>query len=815
MPQLANVFDPMIDATLSGTWSLRDMMGDFQCDMAVPGDGVSALVAAGHLPDPYVGRNELDCRWVAERDWVLSREFTCQDTEYDLVLYGLDTVAEVSINGQVVLNGQNSFRRYVVDASSALKIGGNEIRITFRSSVQEAAERQAAQPYYVPYSEGNSPIPNGNMLRKVQCDFGWDWNIALAPFGITGCIGLSSRTNARITEIVVTQTHSKDMAKLSVRVTAERAKSTEVSICGVTKTVLLENGTGTAVLSIPDPDLWWPVGLGDQTLHQLTVTADDTKATRQIGLRDVEHINMPDAKGAAFKFRVNGHDTFMRGANWIPADALFSRITQDGVRDLLQSAIDANMNMIRIWGGGRYEPDWFYDLCDELGLMVWQDFMFSCSLYPSDQEFLDEVAHEVRDQVTRLNHHACIALWCGDNELVGALTWYPEARENRDRYLVAYDRLNRTIEATLAEVVPQANWWPSSPASGPQDFGDAWHDDSKGDMHFWSVWHEGRDFEHYRDVKPRFCSEFGFQSFPSAHVIRTFASPSDMNIASPVMEAHQKNAGGNARIAETMFRYFRFPNSFDDFVYLSQVQQGLAMRMAVEYWRSLQPHCMGTLYWQLNDTWPVASWSSLNHGGDWKLLHYMARRFYKPTSVFAIPDNDCIRFVAVNDTRNETDVSVEVFSLAEDGIVHPIKTGTQRVPAAKSKTILEISKPDTPLLWFKWQSDTVHGSDHISLQRYKSLDLLDPEITATPHQKDGSWNIDLRAQSLGLFVSLEADIPGRFSENAITLLPNSPQSIQFTPTSPEQTPQITVRDLYSATCAVPQGAEASTLRGAS
>ncbi len=277
---------------------------------------------------------------------------------------------------------------------------------------------------------------------------------------------------------------------------------------------------------MPTPNLWWPAGLGAQPLHDLTVTLGREIQTRRIGLRDIALDTSPDAAGSRFAFRVNGREVFAKGANWIPADALAGRITRDAVRDLLQSAVDAHMNMIRVWGGGRYEPGWFYDLCDEMGLMVWQDFMFACHIYPASDAFLADVALEVREQALRLNHHACLALWCGDNELIGALTWFPETRANRDRYLVGYDRLNRTIETALKAAVPGAVWWPSSPSPGPMDFGDAWHQDGKGDMHFWSVWHEGRDFDHYRDVAPRFCSEFGFQSYPSMDVIRRFAEPS-------------------------------------------------------------------------------------------------------------------------------------------------------------------------------------------------------------------------------------------------------------------------------------------------
>jgi beta-mannosidase len=371
------------------------------------------------------------------------------------------------------------------------------------------------------------------------------------------------------------------------------------------------------------------------------------------------------------------------------------------------------MNMIRIWGGGRYEPTWFYDLCDELGLMVWQDFMFSCHIYPSDDAFLTQVAQEVRQNALRLHHHASMTIWCGDNELIGALTWFPETRANRDQYLVGYDRLNRTIEQALKAAVPAAVWWPSSPSPGPMDFGDTWHDDKKGDMHFWSVWHEGRDFDHYRDVAPRFCSEFGFQSYPSMDVIRRFADPKDFNIAAPVMESHQKNAGGNARIAETMFRYFRFPNTFENFVYLSQVQQGLAIKTAVTHWRSLKPHCMGTLIWQLNDTWPVCSWASLDHGGGWKLLHHMAKEFYQPVFVSAVPVAGQVELRAVNDTGSPVVLTVTAHAAAMDGTTRELGKATVTV-GDRAELALTVAVPEGEILAYTWAADGHQGGDHFA-----------------------------------------------------------------------------------------------------
>ncbi|MGL4321339.1 MAG: glycoside hydrolase family 2 protein, partial [Paracoccaceae bacterium] len=554
---------------LSGEWRLSD--GTHEVGFAVPGDVVSALHAAGVIPDPYFGSNEYDCRWISERDWVARRVFDHDGGPCDLVIDGLDTVAEVRLNGHLVLSAANAHRRYRVDLAGQVWPGQNCIEITFRSPVQAAAKLQADMPFPIPYHPTNGLIPDVNMLRKPQCDFGWDWNIALGQSGVWGSVALEPQ-GPRIGDVIVTQTHMPGKATVALAVHADGVEVT-ADLCGVSASAPVVAGVAHLTLAIDDPDLWWPAGLGPQRLHTLTLTMGDVTQTRQIGLRDLRLHSVPDAAGRSFGFVCNGHPVFARGANWIPADALHGRITVDGVRDLLQSAVDANMNMIRVWGGGRYEPDWFYDLCDQMGLMVWQDFMFACHLYPSTPAFLAEVDAEVRDVVARINHHACLALWCGDNELIGALTWFPESRKDRDRYLVNYDRLNRTVETALLQTLPQADWWPSSPSPGPMAFGDAWHDDSSGDMHFWSVWHEGRDFDHYHDVKPRFCSEFGFQSYPSMNAIRQFAKPADFNIASPVMESHQKNPGGNARIAETMFRYFRFPVDFPSFVYLSQVQQ--------------------------------------------------------------------------------------------------------------------------------------------------------------------------------------------------------------------------------------------------
>ncbi|NUB45614.1 glycoside hydrolase family 2 protein [Fertoebacter nigrum] len=784
---------------LSGQWTLTDDSGAYRIVFALPGDAISALHDAGVIPDPYWGRNEYDLRWIADRDWTATRQFTHDGSPCDLVVAGLDTVAEVRLNGAVVLSAANSFRRFRVPAAG-LRAGANDIAITFRSNTRAADAAQAGMPFPIPYSTSNCPIPNGNMLRKVQCDFGWDWNIALAPFGLYGRIALEPQGD-RIADVLVAQAHEGGIASVTVTVLTNAAEAT-ATLCGQTLTATAVRGAVRLAFSIAHPDLWWPAGLGPQTLHDLTITAGCAHATRRIGLRDLALVSEDDAAGRSFAFRVNGHMVFARGSNWIPADALAGRITPEKTRALLQSAVDAHQNMIRVWGGGRYEPDWFYDICDELGLMVWQDFMFSCNLYPSTPAFLAEVDAEVRDVVARLNHHACLALWCGDNELIGALTWFPESRKDRDRYLVSYDRLNRTIEAALMDVTPGANWWPSSPSPGPLSFGDAWHDDSAGDMHFWSVWHEGRDFDHYRDVSPRFCSEFGFQSYPSLSAIRRFADPADFNIAAPVIESHQKNAGGNARIAETMFRYFRFPVDFENFVYLSQVQQGLAIKTAVTHWRSLKPHCMGALYWQLNDTWPVCSWSSLDHGGNWKLLHHMSAQFFAPVLVSAVPGANGIALRAVNDRLAPVELTVTAHAAAMDGSMRDLDHATVTVPPDAAIPVLTLPADALgpgEVLAFTWDDGSASHSDVFTPKPWKAYDLLPAGLSQTVAPEGDNWRIALTARALAPFVALEADVPGRFSANAFALFPGDPASIVFTPAAPGPAPRFTLRDLHSAT----------------
>ena len=450
------------------------------------------------------------------------------------------------------------------------------------------------------------------------------------------------------------------------------------------------------------------------------------------------------------------------------------------------------MNMIRVWGGGKYESDDFYSLCDESGILVWHDMMFSCALYPATQDFLTSVGEEIRHQVKRLRDHPCIAVWCGNNEDVGALTWFPESRQNRDRYLVDYDRLNEgTIGRIVDECDPTRTFWPSSPSAGRGDYSDNWHSDKRGDMHFWSVWHEGKPFSAFIDVTPRFCSEFGFQSFPSMDAICMYAAPEDFNATSPVMEHHQRHPRGNSIITEMFTRYFRVPEGFESFVYLSQVQQVLAIRTAVEHWRRMRPTCMGTLYWQLDDNWPVCSWSSIDYSGTWKLLHYAARRFYAPVLLSGRLTESHLEVWITNDLTEEVrrNPVTSVFDFAGRKVREEHAEVT--APAGSSRLVRRwhlselITSSERQFVHLRLADAPEETGSEVFLTEPKRCSLSDANVTLDCRQTDNGYSITVSAERPAFFVSLfAAGIRGEFSDNCFTLLPASPRVISFQPRGP-------------------------------
>lgn len=790
---------PTASLNLAGTWQLSDAEGGNACPMPIPGDVHSALLAHGAIPDPYFGANEHVVQWVAHRDWTLRRSFelpaqalTPTNGRWLLTLDQVDCLATVRINGTAVAELENQFRRHRLDVTEALRPGHNEMELVLHDAFAEAHKRHDEHRFPLPWDfQGDRHAPI-NLLRKTQCAAGWDWNLSLMPLGVYGDLTLHCVAVAVVDHITVQQTHTADAVTVRVEVHAQVMQAgtaqVEVRFNGETRVCDVPLSAGQTCHSetfrVAAPRLWWPAGQGEQALYPLEVTLDGVQHTRRIGLRTLELVTVPDAVGTTMKLRVNGRDVFAKGANWIPADALPGRITEAAVRPLLESARDAHMNMLRVWGGGNYETEFFYDLCDELGLMVWQDFMFSCMHYPSTREFLAEVKQEATYQVHRLQHRACVALWCGDNEIIGALGWYEDAKANRDRYLVNYDRLNRLLAEAVEEHDPARRFWPSSPSLGELDFADGWHCDTRGDLHFWDVWHSAKPFEHYRSVKPRFASEFGFQSFPSSYTVESFTEPADRNVSSRVMEVHQRNKGGNARIVETMTRYFRFPSDFDQLIYVSQIQQALAMKTAIDSWRSLKPRCMGTLYWQLNDTWPVASWSSIEYGGRWKVLQYLARNFYAPVNVVAIPNDGQGSFtvLAVSDEPVVQTLQVQVVAVQlHTGASRALWSGAVPLGHEAAQTLVTLDDAqvaDDEFVQLRWTSANGphHGCrDHL-VRQYKDYPLATAPVEVTLVD---SHTVRLESPQTSFFVWLETPAAGRFEDNAFTLLPGEVRTLRW------------------------------------
>ena len=795
---------PEEDIDLNDGWRLTREGGDEAVVINFPCDVHSALLDAGLIEDPYWRDRETSLDWVHESEWLAERDFDCAipgEGPLLLSLDGVDCHAIVSVNDVEVGKTANQFRRYEFDIGAAAVSGTNRLTIRFLSNSKAAQDAAEAFPFPVPYLDWMNRIGHMNFLRKTQCDGGWDWNIALSPLGIRGGVVLRRPGIIDLRDVSLRQIHEAG------RVTVQATLFAHVLVPTETTAVLRIDGTeavaevllypGDARVSvsvaIDSPRLWWPRGHGDQALYDLEVELAGITRQMKIGLREIELVTEPDEIGSRFAFRVNGRDIFARGVNWIPADALPSRATPDVVADLLDSAVDANMNMLRIWGGGTYEPDWFYRMCSERGLMIWQDFMFACNLYPAaDRAWLENIRAEARQQVRRLSQHPCVAVWCGDNELVGAIGWFKESQKDRGRYLAMYDRLNHALEEIVEDEATGISWWPSSPTAERLDFGDTRrgnqgsdvhfaHDDTRGDMHFWDVWHASKDFEHYRTVQPRFCSEFGFQSFPSPTLIKTFTEEEDRNVSSPVMGIHQRNPGGNGRIIETMARYFRFPDDFDEMCWLSQVSQALAMKTAIEFWRSSKPRCMGTLYWQLNDTWPVASWSSVEYGGAWNLTQYVARRFYAPVLVTAQPDGQTgeIVVLAVNDTG--VPISLETTARRVD-VSGPMADLGEWATLCPPEGAVEIARlPGDCLgpqefLHLQWcDVERVHSGENEYLpRRPKEYRLPTPTISVARSGDDVTLTTDVPA----LFVTYDHGGADVLSDNCFTLLPDAPKVLK-------------------------------------
>ncbi len=675
--------------SLNGSWTLKIPQSGFgDVTATVPGSVYHDLLAAGLIPNPFYRDNETEALRLMENDFYYSRSFTVDDEllSSDRVLLrceGLDTIAAVFINGAHIGSANNMHRTWEFDVLSALRRGENTVEVRLSSPTRYIREAYSNNP-----ADGTADAMVGfPLIRKAHCMFGWDWGPRLPDAGIWRDISLIGIKTARISDVMILQHHSDGKVTLEINThTEQAADSAHITVSVTSPTGEAWEADGEhAVIDIINPMIWWPAGLGEQPLYTVEVTLGDGLDIwrRRIGLRTMTVSRRRDEWGESFSHCVNGVDIFAMGADYIPEDNLLPRVTPDRTRRLLTDARAANMNCIRVWGGGYYPDDSFYDVCDELGLLVWQDFMFACANYNLTSEFEENITAEFIDNVRRLRHHPSLALFCGNNEMetfVKDGVWNVTPQQRSD-YVKMYEYI---IPKIVKKEAPQVFYWPASPSSGGGF--DAPNDGNRGDVHYWDVWHSLKPFTDYRNHLFRYVSEFGFQSFPSIKTVEAFTAPEDRNAFSYVMEKHQRNASANGRIISYISQMYLYPHDLDLLIYASQLLQAQAMQYGVEHWRRNRGRCMGAVVWQLNDCWPVASWSSIDYFGRWKALHYFEKRFFAPVLISCCEEGVL--------TQN-TNVNAEPFSLEKSA---RLNVGNETMREFRGVAVWSLRRPDASVI---------------------------------------------------------------------------------------------------------------------
>ena len=780
----------------------------------VPGDVHLDLLHNNLIPAPFYHDNEAKLQWIENAGWEYQTTLNVtpemlSHQHLELVFEGLDTYCDIYVNGQHALTASNMFREWRTDVRSLLKPGADTLLVVFPSPIKAAAKIAATDPW-----QSRTQVADKTYIRKAAYEYGWDWGPTFVTSGIWRPAHLAIWDDARISDFYVQQNDSSQQVAhldLQVEVTASQDESAKLAIDygyggkkdSASRNVTLHSGLNKIDLpvQIDHPSLWYPAGYGAQPIYQfhakLTVgksTADEADA--KAGLRTIVLRRDVDQWGRSFEFVVNGIPVFAKGADVIPFDSFPSRVTTAQYRQILQSAKDANMNMVRNWGGGYYETQEYYDMCDELGLMVWQDFMFGNDWQPGTYAFKQDVEKEVEYQVKRLRNHPSIVLWSGNNETEIAFQWKGKADYPADvrlrmwqDYLTVFSGI---IARTVARLDPETPYWPSSPSADYEDTSPSYQ---SGDVHDWNVWHGNADFSEYGKEYPRFVSEYGFQSFPEMRSIEAFTKPEDRtSIFTPVMLAHQKNAAGNQIIHDYMLRYYGEPKDFASFLYASQVLQAEGIKVGAEHFRRSRPRTMGSIFWQLNDCWPVASWSSIDYYGRWKALQYYARRFYAPVLVSPAVENGQLNVYIVSDKTAPLNAQLRLRIMDFHGKILQQQTQPVTIPALSSKVYI-----DLPLSQFinvnGTDSAAIFGAADLSIDGkplssntvyFAPTKLVQAQLPPEPIQtelsgKNGTYTLKLSSSGLArsVYVSF-GDLDATFSDNYIDLLPGEPQTITIT-----------------------------------
>lgn len=783
----------------SEKWRFKNTKENNWLTATVPGTVHLDLMDNRIIPDPFKDENEKKVQWIENEDWDYQTNFKISPNELknqniNLVFNGLDTYSEVYLNGKLLKKTDNMFRKWEVPVKSYLKAGNNLLQVNFRSAVNVGKELAKKIPFAMPESPRS-------FVRKAQYQFGWDWGPRLVTAGIWKNVYLEFWNEAQILNVKNSQNISAgalNNLSFEVEINVQNAGDYILQINEVKKSIYLKNGVH--IITVPYKDisgmkLWNPNGRGEPNLYDFTVVLSKNskiidQENSKIGLRTVELVQEKDEKGKSFYFKINGEPLYIKGTNWIPGDSFSPRMTKGKYQKLIKDCKEAHMNMIRIWGGGIYEDDEFYKACDENGILVWQDFMFAGSFYPADENFLENVKEEVKYQVNRLQNHPSLALWCGNNEVDEAIVnWGYQKQLNyskKDSLQVwkDYKRLfHEVIPDAIAEAAPEgkAIYWPSSPSVG-------WgHKESltEGDSHYWGVWWGEQPFEIFNEKVPRFASEYGFQGMPTLETTKSmFSGKPDLSLKNATIKAHEKHSRGWEIIDLYMKRDYNIPTDFVKYNYVSQLLQARGMQIAIEAHRRSQPYNMGTLYWQLNDCWPVVSWSSIDYSGNWKALHYQVKRSFENQVIIPEEKDGFLNLYAVNDDlKGFEDVKMEIQVVGFDG---KILSDLTAVPAERTlrnilkfktieiKNLLPYSDKSEVFLrlTLKDSKKKVIAQSNYFFAKPKDLKLSKPNIQI---KKISPTEIEVSTDVLAKDVYLMGDT--HFSDNFFDLLPKTSKRI--------------------------------------
>ncbi len=794
------------------SWQFRELGKGKWLPAKVPGCVHLDLMENGVIDDPYYRDNEEKYQWIGERDWEYRTRFNVDEKlldfdHLDLVFEGLDTFAEVYLNGKLLLKTDNFFHPWEVSCRDYLKKGSNELRVVFRSAARiarELAEKGSA----------GSPMPPYAFVRKPAYHFGWDWGPTFITAGIWRPVYIRAWRGQRLLDFQIYQekvSPEEALLRFSLEVLSDEERKVQVEVSSraagekVKKKVHLKKGVNTVELEmkIENPHLWWTHDLGLPYLYDFTAKLRAGRRVKGIvrkhtGIRILRLVQKRDDRGTTFYFELNGLPIFARGANYIPQDVFVTRPSRSDYESLIRAAAAANMNMLRVWGGGFYERDEFYELCDRYGILVWQDFMFACAQYPGDEDFLKKVEREAVYNIKRLRNHPSLALWCGNNEnYIGWKEWgWPRQfpPELREKLWHDYEKLfHELLPSLVSKYDPERPYWPSSPKHGGR-----YPINTDGDVHYWGVWHGQEPFEAFEEEQNigRFMSEYGFQATPEFSSIKKFTLPQDWDINSKVMRVHQKHRIGYPVIDKYMKRYFRWPKDFRSYLYVSQVLQAYGIGRAIEAHRRAMPFCMGTLYWQLNDCWPVTSWSSIDYYGRWKALHYHVRKLFAPIILSVHEMEDEVQIYGINELRRDVEAELLVKVMDFEGKVHwqkklPVKLkafSSQVLLSAARNELLRSSEPEKILLLAELHSQGDSPARKIHFFVYPGQLKLDrPSIKVEVRPSADGCIVSLRSDRFAPYVFLSLkEGEGFFTDNYFHLLPGEVKEVELITEQPPE-----------------------------